>query len=79
MDLFNDSRPEPGKGFAGFASSWDRFGESFAFKLPGNKWKHGSKLGFMFTLLMVSILIFQAHLKLVRVFGFGDTKIIQTH
>ena len=66
------------RGFKTFASNLDQFGDSFQFKLPGNKWKHGTRLGFFFTLLLIGTLILQSILKGQRLFGRGDTKVLMS-
>ena len=47
--------------------------------MPGNRWRHGTPLGFFFTLSLVIVLLLQGYLKAERVFGFGDTKTIQSY
>ena len=64
--------------FKAFASNYDQFGESFQFKLPGNKWKHGTGLGFFFTILLVSAILFQTYLKGSKLQGSGGTKILMS-
>ena len=67
------------RGFKTFASNLDHFGDSFQFKLPGNKWKHGSRLGFFFTLLLISTVLLQSFLKGQRFLGKGDRKVLMSY
>ena len=64
---------------ATITSDLDKFGEIFSFKLPGNKWRQGTPLGCVFTFALVIVLFIHGYLKASRVFGFGDTKIIESH
>ena len=69
----------PKSKFDQFASDMDKFGESFQFKLPGNKWRHGTRLGCVFTVILVIVLFIHGYLKATRVFGFDDTKLFESH
>ena len=60
------------------ASNLDRFGDSFRFRLPGNKYRHGSVLGCVFTTVVVCTLLLQTLLKGTSLFGLGETKTIRS-
>ena len=62
---------------ANYATNFDTFGESFAFKLPGNKTKHGTPLGCCFTALLVLTLLFQTMLKGSTLVNFDETTLNQ--
>ena len=62
-----------------FASDYDYFGERFNFKLPGNKLKHGTKLGFCFTIFFVICLLSHAYLKTMKFLGVDESKYIMSY
>ena len=60
------------------ATSYDRFGDHFRFKLPGNKYKHGTVLGCFFTSILVCALLIQIFLK-AHLFASKENRVIRNY